>query len=460
MEPDPKGAFMTEQPKILIVDDEQIVRESLTNWLKEDGYQVDAAGDGPEALSKIRSFPYHIVLLDLKMPGMDGIQVLQEIKKDFPDTEVILMTAYGSVHTAVEAIRAGAYDYIVKPFDPEEVGLLIKKILEHKNLVMENLLLRQKLEERYEFEDLIGKSAPMQQVFELIRQVAPTQATVLITGESGTGKELVAKAIHAISPRKFEPFIPLSCGALPDTLLESELFGYEKGAFTGAQHTKKGRFEMADGGTLFLDEIGEISLKTQIDLLRVLQEKSFRRLGGTDVIKVDVRIISATNRNLQEAIAQGVFRSDLYYRLNVVTVLLPPLRERREDIPLLAKHFLKRYAIEINKKIERLNAAALEQLMAYNWPGNVRELENAIERAVVISSGHELTPADFAFLQASPGAPTGYSSKNLQELEKQHIQKILEENRWNISKSAADLGIDRVTLYNKIKKYGFERKDN
>ena len=225
---------MTEQPKILIVDDEQIVRESLANWLKEDGYQIAVAGDGPEALNKIKELPFHIVLLDLKMPGMDGIQVLQEVKKDFPDTEVIIMTAYGSVHTAVEAIKEGAYDYIVKPFDPEEVGLLIKKILEHKNLVLENLLLRQKLEEKYEFEDLIGKSAPMQQVFELIRNVAPTQATVLITGESGTGKELVAKAIHAISPRRYEPFIPLSCGALPDTLLESELFGYEKGAFTGA----------------------------------------------------------------------------------------------------------------------------------------------------------------------------------------------------------------------------------
>ncbi|MCU0580653.1 MAG: sigma-54 dependent transcriptional regulator [Desulfobacterota bacterium] len=451
---------MTEQPKILIVDDEQIVRESLANWLQEDGYRIAVAADGSEALQKIKEFPFHIVLLDLKMPGLDGIQVLQAIKKDFPDTEVILMTAYGSVHTAVEAIKAGAYDYIVKPFDPEEVGLLIKKILEHKDLIMENLVLRQKLEEKYEFEDLIGKSAPMQQVFELIRQVAPTQATVLITGESGTGKELVAKAIHAISPRRFEPFIPLSCGALPDTLLESELFGYEKGAFTGAQHTKKGRFEMADGGTLFLDEIGEISLKTQIDLLRVLQEKSFRRLGGTDLIKVDVRIISATNRNLPEAMAQGLFRSDLYYRLNVVNVLLPPLRERREDIPLLAKHFLRRYAIEINKKVERLSPAALEQLMAYPWPGNVRELENAIERAVVITPGHELAPGDFAFLQAAPTAAAGPGPRNLQELEKQHIQKILEENRWNISKSAGDLGIDRVTLYNKIKKYGFERKDH
>jgi two-component system response regulator HydG len=451
---------MTEQPNILIVDDEQIVRESLANWLKEDGYRIDVAGDGPEALKKIREFPIHIVLLDLKMPGMDGIQVLQEIKRDFPDTEVILMTAYGSVHTAVEAIKAGAYDYIVKPFDPEEVGLLIKKILEHKDLVMENLLLRQQLEEKYEFEDLIGKSAAMQQVFELIRQVAPTQATVLITGESGTGKELVAKAIHAISPRRFEPFIPLSCGALPDTLLESELFGYEKGAFTGAQHTKKGRFEMAHGGTLFLDEIGEISLKTQIDLLRVLQEKSFRRLGGTDMVQVDVRIISATNRDLPEAIAQGLFRSDLYYRLNVVNVGLPPLRERREDIPLLAKHFLRRYAIEINKKIERLSPAALELLMAHHWPGNIRELQNAIERAVVISPGHELTPGEFSFLQAAPAAPAGPGPRNLQELEKQHIQKVLEENHWNISKSAVDLGIDRVTLYNKIRKYGFERKDN
>jgi DNA-binding NtrC family response regulator len=448
---------MTEQPKILIVDDEQIVRESLTNWLKEESYQVEAAENGTQALEKIRLAPFQVVLLDLKMPGMDGLQVLTEVKKEFPDIEVIIMTAYGSVNTAVEAIKSGAYDYIVKPFDPEEVALLIKKILEHKNLILENILLRQKLEDKYEFEDLIGKSAVMQQVFDLIRNVAPTQATVLITGESGTGKELVAKAIHAISPRRYEPFIALSCGALPDTLLESELFGYEKGAFTGAAHTKKGRFEMADGGTLFLDEVGEISLKTQIDLLRVLQERSFRRLGGTELIKVDVRIISATNRDLSQAITQGIFRSDLFYRLNVVGLRLPSLRERREDIPLLAKHFLRRYAIEINKKIERLTPSALELLMEYNWPGNVRELENAIERAVVISPGHELTEKDLTFLQPSPGYVNEPSSKNLQELEKKHIHRILEENRWNISKTAVDLGIDRVTLYNKIKKYGFER---
>jgi DNA-binding NtrC family response regulator len=448
---------MTEQPKILIVDDEQIVRESLTNWLKEESYQVEAAENGPMALEKIRQFPFQVVLLDLKMPGMDGIQVLAEIKKEFPDIEVIIMTAYGSVNTAVEAIKAGAYDYIVKPFDPEEVALLIKKILEHKNLILENILLRQQLEEKYEFEDLIGKGPAMQQVFELIRNVAPTQATVLITGESGTGKELVAKAIHAISPRRYEPFIALSCGALPDTLLESELFGYEKGAFTGAAHTKKGRFEMADGGTLFLDEVGEISLKTQIDLLRVLQEKAFRRLGGTELIKVDVRIISATNRDLQQAITQGIFRPDLFYRLNVVGLQLPPLRDRLEDIPLLAKHFLRRYAIEINKKIERLAPSALELLMAYNWPGNVRELENAIERAVVISPGHELAAKDFAFLLPRQGPAPEPAARNLQEMEKQHIQRILEENHWNISKTAVDLGIDRVTLYNKIKKYGFER---
>jgi two-component system response regulator HydG len=390
---------MSEVPKILVVDDEQIVRESLANWLKEDGYQVESAESGPQALERIQSASFHIVLLDLKMPEMNGIQVLQEIKKNFSDIEVIIMTAYGSIHTAVEAIKEGAFDYIVKPFDPEEVGLLIRKILDHKNLVLENILLRQKLEEKYEFEDLIGKSAVMQNLFGLIRNVAPTQATVLITGESGTGKELVAKAIHTLSPRRYQPFIALSCGALPDTLLESELFGYEKGAFTGASHTKKGRFELADGGTLFLDEIGEISLKTQIDLLRVLQEKEFRRLGGTEVTKVDVRIISATNRDLPEAVRQGIFRSDLFYRLNVVSIPLPPLRDRKEDIPLLAKHFLKRYAIEINKKMDRLDPRALEALMNYNWPGNVRELENAVERAVVISQSRELTEKDFSFLK-------------------------------------------------------------
>ena len=448
---------MSEVPKILVVDDEQIVRESLANWLKEDGYQVELAESGPQALERIQSASFHIVLLDLKMPEMNGIQVLQEIKKNFSDIEVIIMTAYGSIHTAVEAIKEGAFDYIVKPFDPEEVGLLIRKILDHKNLVLENILLRQKLEEKYEFEDLIGKSAVMQNLFGLIRNVAPTQATVLITGESGTGKELVAKAIHTLSPRRYQPFIALSCGALPDTLLESELFGYEKGAFTGAGHTKKGRFELADGGTLFLDEIGEISLKTQIDLLRVLQEKEFRRLGGTEVIKVDVRIISATNRDLAEALRQGIFRSDLFYRLNVVSIPLPPLRDRKEDIPLLAKHFLKRYAIEINKKVDRLEPRALESLMNYNWPGNVRELENAVERGVVISQSRELTEKDFAFLQSGPTPLAEGGIKNLQELERLHVLRVLDENHWNISKSASELGIDRVTLYNKIKKYGLER---
>ena len=448
---------MSDVPKILVVDDEQIVRESLANWLKEDGYQVELAESGPQALERIQSASFHIVLLDLKMPEMNGIQVLQEIKKNFSEIEVIIMTAYGSIHTAVEAIKEGAFDYIVKPFDPEEVGLLIRKILDHKNLVLENILLRQKLEEKYEFEDLIGKSAVMQNLFGLIRNVAPTQATVLITGESGTGKELVAKAIHTLSPRRYQPFIALSCGALPDTLLESELFGYEKGAFTGAVHTKKGRFELADGGTLFLDEIGEISLKTQIDLLRVLQEKEFRRLGGTEVIKVDVRIISATNRDLAEALRQGIFRSDLFYRLNVVSIPLPPLRDRKEDIPLLAKHFLKRYAIEINKKVDRLEPRALESLMNYNWPGNVRELENAVERGVVISQSRELTEKDFAFLQSGPAPLSEGGIKNLQELERLHILRVLEENHWNISKSASELGIDRVTLYNKIKKYGLER---
>ena len=448
---------MSDVPKILVVDDEQIVRESLANWLKEDGYQVELAESGPQALERIQSASFHIVLLDLKMPEMNGIQVLQEIKKNFSEIEVIIMTAYGSIHTAVEAIKEGAFDYIVKPFDPEEVGLLIRKILDHKNLVLENILLRQKLEEKYEFEDLIGKSAVMQNLFGLIRNVAPTQATVLITGESGTGKELVAKAIHTLSPRRYQPFIALSCGALPDTLLESELFGYEKGAFTGAGHTKKGRFELADGGTLFLDEIGEISLKTQIDLLRVLQEKEFRRLGGTEVIKVDVRIISATNRDLAEALRQGIFRSDLFYRLNVVSIPLPPLRDRKEDIPLLAKHFLKRYSIEINKKVDRLEPRALESLMNYNWPGNVRELENAVERGVVISQSRELTEKDFAFLQSGPAPLSEGGIKNLQELERLHVLKVLEENHWNISKSASELGIDRVTLYNKIKKYGLER---
>lgn len=447
---------MTKVPHILVIDDEAAMRESLSLWLKEEGYHVEAVASGPEAIEKVRKKTWNIALLDLKMPDMDGLEIQREIKKISPETQIVMITAYPSVDTAIAAMKEGAYDYIIKPFDPDEVSLMVKKIIEHQGLLLENILLRQRLEEKYQFSDIIGKSDAMQNIFELIKKVAPTIAHVLITGESGTGKELLARAIHGNSPRCYRPFVAVSCGALPETLLESELFGYEKGAFTGAEFTKKGRFEMADGGTLFLDEIGEISPRTQVDLLRVLEEKKFMRLGGTKLIELDIRIISATNRDLKKAVEDGIFRNDLYYRLNVISIHLPPLRERKEDIPLLAEEFLRRYRVEMNKEMNSLSPGALAMLMDYDWPGNVRELQNVIERAVVVGKGPKVLPKDLPFL--IPGPKKEYH-KSLKELERFHIKGLLEENQWNIRKTAIDLGVDRQTLYNKIRKYDLKREE-
>lgn len=447
---------MNKQVRILIVDDELIVREALSNYLKEDGYEAVAVESGEEALRKVEGENWNILFVDLKMPGMDGLEVLSEVKKTEPDLPVIIITAYATIDSAVQAMKNGAYDYIVKPFDPEAIALLVEKVVEHQNLVRENILLRERLEQEYKFEEIIGKSQPMQEVFELVKNVSESDASVLITGESGTGKELIARAIHANSPRRYSPFITASCGAMPEGLLESELFGHERGAFTGALYTKKGRFELADGGTLFLDEIGEISPRTQVDLLRVLDEKSFRRVGGIELTSVDVRIVSATNKDLKKAIQEGIFREDLFYRLNVVSIHLPPLRERREDIPLLADHFLNKFRAETNKMIERISPKTLELMMEYDWPGNVRELENAVERAVVVGKKKEIIPEDLPFF-FSQGMPEKMGSKSLREREKLHILQLLEENGWNISKTAEDLEIDRVTLYNKIKKYNLEK---
>ncbi len=446
---------MTKKPRILVVDDEAAMRESLRDWLMEDGYEVGLAEQGEIALELARLRSWDIVLLDLKMPGMDGLETLRALKEVAPEAEVLMMTAYASVDTAVEAMKQGAFDYLVKPFDPDEVDLQIRKIIEHRNLIDENILLRRKLEEKYEFNEIIGRSAPMQEIFELIARVAHSDSTVLITGESGTGKELVAQAIHANSPRCYMPFIAVSCGALPDSLLESELFGYEKGAFTGADHTKKGRFELADGGTLFLDEIGEISLKTQVDLLRVLQQREFRRLGGERTIRVDVRILAATNRDLPQAIREKRFREDLFYRLNVIAIHLPPLRERTEDIPLLAEAAIRKCSLEMNLEPRKITPAALRLLMEYDWPGNVRELENVIERALVIGKQSEILPDDFPFARKDLGAEAYPSSLKL--MEKLHIERVLETCAGNISRAARELDIDRQTLYNKIAKYKIER---
>ncbi|MCU0573028.1 MAG: sigma-54 dependent transcriptional regulator [Syntrophobacteraceae bacterium] len=442
---------MREDAKILIVDDEPLIRLSLTEWLKEENYLTHAVEDGPGALEAIRKEPWDIMLLDLKMPGMDGVEVLREAKKMAPQITVIMMTAYASVTSSVQAMKEGAYDYIVKPFDVQELTLLLKRIVEHQRLVSENILLRKQLTQQYEYENIVGKSAPMQAVFELIGTVADTNATVLITGETGTGKELVARAIHTNSSRRYSPFIAVSCSALPDTLLESELFGYERGAFTGAERTRKGRFELAHSGTLFLDEIGDINMKTQVKLLRVLQERSFRRLGGSDLIEVDVRLITATNRDLLGMVEQGAFRSDLYYRLNVVNIHLPPLRERREDIPLLAAHFVAKYNLEFNKTFKRVREDALTMMLDYQWAGNVRELENVIERAVVIGQGEEIGPELLPFCRTDVGE--GHELETLEAVERRHIERMLSRQQWNIARTARILGIDRTTLHKKIKKY-------
>ncbi|MGA7878418.1 MAG: sigma-54 dependent transcriptional regulator [Desulfoferrobacter sp.] len=447
---------MTEDAKILVVDDEPIVCLSLANWLQEENYLAKAVQDGPSAIEAIKEQNWDIVLLDLKMPGMDGLEVLRKIKEIAPQIVIIMMTAYASVPSSVQAMKEGAYDYIIKPLDVEELTLMLKKIVEHQQLVTENILLRKRLTDRYAFGDIIGKSPEMVKVFELIDTVADTNATVLITGETGTGKELVARAIHTNSSRRYSPFIAVSCAALPDTLLESELFGYDKGAFTGADRTKKGRFELAHGGTLFLDEIGDISMKTQIKLLRVLQEKKFQRLGGTDLIDVDVRLITATNRDLAEAVEKGQFRSDLYYRLNVVNIHLPPLRERKDDIPLLITHFMEKFNVEFNKKFDRIEQPALDLILSYPWPGNVRELENVIERATVIDHGPELKVQHLPFcnLEKAPSS----QPESLEEVEKMHIAGMLDRNDWNVAQTARVLNIDRSTLHKKIKKFGLERQ--
>jgi DNA-binding NtrC family response regulator len=450
---------MNKDVNILVVDDEPIMRESLSDWLKDDGYSVAAAESGAKALHMLNTTEWHVMIVDLKMPGMDGIELMKEIKKVKPDLPIIIMTAYATVDTAVRAMREGAYDYLVKPFDPEEMALIVRKLVAHQKLVQENRFLRDELQKKFEYKDIITKNRSMLQVLELVRSVGPTNSTVLIEGESGTGKEVMAHAIHACSTRTDGPFVPVSCAALPETLLESELFGYEKGAFTGAATSRKGRFEEADGGTLFLDEVAEVSQKTQVDLLRVLQEREVRRLGGKGPVKVDVRVICATNKDLEAEVKAGRFRADLFYRLNVVRIVIPPLRERKEDIPLLAYHFLKKYAIENAKDIDGISEEAMALLTRNSWPGNVRELENAIERGVVVAKDSYVRPEDLPIALGKTTAEAfATEDPTLASVEKHHIRTVLERNDWKIKKSAEDLGIDRSTLYAKMKKYGLDRE--
>jgi DNA-binding NtrC family response regulator len=447
--------------RILVIDDEAVMRESLAAWLREDGYEVDTAASGREGIGKARETDYAIYFVDLKMPGgIDGIETMMEVKKLRPEASIVIITAYATVDTAITAMKEGALEYIVKPCNPQEISLLVTRIIRVRKLERENEILRRRLSGRWRFHDILSRNPRMQEIFALVRDVASLRSTVLVTGESGTGKELVARALHFSGERASHPFVGVSCAALSETLLESELFGHEKGAFTGASERRKGKFELAEGGSIFLDEIGDISPKVQVDLLRVLQERRFFRVGGSEEVSVDVRVVAATHVDLAEAVRQERFRDDLYYRLNVVAIHLPPLRERPEDIPLLARSFLERLAHELRKEAEDLSEGALKALLSHRWPGNVRELENAVERALVTAKGRVLTEEDFAFLRPVSEAAPGWSVPThlpLADVEKSVIAATLRRNDGNVKETAAVLGIDRSTLYDKLKRYGIER---
>lgn len=443
---------MADKISILIVDDEESVRDSLYNWFIEDGYHVDCAENAKKALSIVESKNFDIILADIKMPGMDGLEMHRRIKSINKDSIVIVMTAFASVDTAVQALKDGAYDYITKPFDPDDLSHLIRNAAKQISLTTENEALKEKVISLENIEDIIGQSEAMINVLKEVQSVAQTNSSVIITGESGTGKELIARAIHSNSSRKFFPMVTVHCGALSEDLLESELFGHEKGAFTGAMFNRKGRFEMADGGTIFLDEIGTISPKMQIELLRVLESKSFVRVGGNKEIKSDFRVICATNRDLKQMVEEGNFREDLFYRLNVVNIRIPPIRERTEDIPLLVDYFIKKYCTSMSRDVIPIDPAALNRLKEHEFPGNVREIENMIERAIVVGNGKAIRLKDFPMGKNIIDS----SVESLDELEKKHIIQILNKYAWNISRSAKALKVDRVTLYNKIKRYGLK----
>ena len=450
---------MSRKNRFMVVDDELIVRESLAAWLEKEGAAVDRAESGEQALDLMEGNLYDIMFVDIKMPGMGGFGLLERVKKFFPTTVVVIITAYGTVEHAVEAMKLGANDFLVKPFDPEGLGLLVAKLLEHKRLLEETQYLRNEVSRCWAGPDeIIGRSASMIDLFDTIMEIANSESSILILGETGTGKELIARAIHANSKRMGGPFVPINCGAIPESLMESEIFGHEKGSFTGAIRPKKGLIEVAEGGTLFLDEVGEIIPKMQVDLLRVLQDRSFYRVGGVEAIKADFRLISATHRDLAQQAAQGAFRQDFFYRINVITLRVPPLRERREDIQLLVTYFLKRFARETNREVDSISDDAMKMLLDYDWPGNIRELENVVERAVVTSKKRVLATDSFAYLNPG-GVSVGISStpRSLEEAEIAHIRQILDEKDWNISHAAKVLQVDRTTLHKKIRRYGLER---
>jgi two-component system response regulator HydG len=448
------------KPKILIVDDEPAHCRMLEAVLKAEKYETHRAEDGQSAIEAVTARFYDLILMDIRMNRVGGIEALQKIKEISPDIPIVMMTAYASVDTAVKAMKSGAYDYLTKPLDIDELNLIVAKALRHHQLEKENIFLKEQLGTRFDFANIIGRSRPMQDLLETVAMVAPTEATVLIQGESGTGKELIANAIHQNSPRGSHPFIKINCAALPETLLESELFGHEKGSFTGATGRRQGRFQLAHRGSILLDEIAEMSMATQSKVLRVLQEREFEPVGSSETVKVDTRIIAATNKNLPEEVKANRFREDLYYRINVVNITVPALRERRDDIPLLTDFFLKRYAEKNRRRLKGVTPKAMDLLMRYDWPGNIRELENVVERAVIMGRGDYITPEEF------PGALKNLdpedmetriealAGKSLKEMEKAMILRTLEEAGGNRTHAAQILGISRRTLQLKLKEYG------
>ncbi len=446
---------MAKKISILIVDDEESVRDSLFNWFIEDGYRVECAENAKKALTMLESDQFDIILADIKMPGMDGLEMLRRIKALKKDSIVIVMTAFATVDTAVKALKDGAFDYVTKPFDPDDLTHLIRNATKQISLSEENETLKNKVVALENVEDLIGNSEAMRIVLGEIESVAQTNSSVIITGESGTGKELVARAIHANSPRKFFPFVSVHCGALTESLLESELFGHEKGAFTGAMYNRKGRFEMADSGSIFLDEIATISTKMQVELLRVLESKTFIRVGGNKEITSDFRVICATNKDLKMMVENGTFREDLFYRLNVVNIHIPPLRERKTDIPLLVDYFIKKYCTSMNKPPIPIDQTALKRLQDFSFPGNIRELENMVERAIVVGDGKKIGLKDLPLEKTI----VTNSTESLDDFERAFILQVLHKYNWNISRTAKALKVDRVTLYHKIKKYDLKPAD-
>ncbi|UCB52008.1 MAG: sigma-54-dependent Fis family transcriptional regulator [Candidatus Zixiibacteriota bacterium] len=455
--------------KILVVDDEEIVLRSCRKILQGGGHEVTTALSGQEAFGLLESETFDIVITDMKMPGIDGLQVLESIKEKYPDVAVIMITGYSTVQSAVQAMKLGAFDYIPKPFTPDEVLVVVEKALEKKSLIHENIYLRKELEAKHGFDNIIGGSPKMEEVYKLIRKVAPTDSTVLIRGESGTGKELIARAIHFNSPRKQKSFVPVDCGVLAEDLLQSELFGHVKGSFTGAIVTKPGVFEIADGGSFFLDEIGDTNQNFQSKLLRVIQEREFTPVGAVKSKRVNIRFIVATNKDLEKSVEEKKFREDLFYRLNVVSIRIPPLRERKDDIPLLAYHFLRKYAKEMKKNIKSISVDAMNMLIAYSWPGNVRQLENVIERAIVMCEGDTTTTDHLPFAVRSettnPDTPIPRSSGELKEIkkrvresavesiEKSFVLDALTRNDWNITRSAEDVGMQRPNFQALMRKH-------